>query len=97
MANIVETEFQVFVTYEIDPIPHEFEDSLYRHLLTKVWGKSNWADEDIRVVVNLIDGKVMINQVRYQFGDRYDEILAEEIGDLIDEQIDIWMSRNSHQ
>lgn len=94
MAKIVDTDSQVFVTYEIDQIPQNFKDSLYQHLFTEVWGKDSWAEEDIRVIVNSINGREVINQVRYQFGDRYDEIFAEEIGDLIDEQINVWTRKN---
>ncbi len=96
MANIVDTEFQVFVTYEINPIPQNFEDSLRRHLLTKVWGNDHWADEDITVVVSSVNGKPMVNKVCYQFGERYDGSVAEEIGDLIDEQVNVWASENPY-
>lgn len=95
MAKIVDTEMQVFVTYGIKPIPTAFEDSLNRHLLSEVWGDSNYADEDIRTVKDVVDGKSMITQVRYQFGERYDEDLAEEIGELIEEQISRWANKTA--
>ncbi len=95
MAKMIETQMQVFVTYKIDPIPEAFEKSLYEHLLSTVWGDSRWVDEDIRVCTDLVNGKRMISTVLYQFGERYDEELAEEIGELIDEQISRWASKTS--
>jgi hypothetical protein len=95
MAKIIDTTMQVFVTYKISPLSAAFEESLYGHLLKTVWGDSNWVDEDIRVIVNHLNGKPVINEVWYQFGERYDEDLAEEIGELIDEQIQVWQLRTS--
>ena len=95
MAKIIESQMQVFVTYKLNPVPETFEDSLYKHLLSEVWGDSRWVDEDIRVCTDLVNGKRMINAVLYQFGERYDEDLAEEIGELIDEQISRWAAKTS--
>lgn len=94
MGNVIDKDFQAFVTYKINPMPETLKDSLYQHLLSEVWGNDRWADEDIYVIVNSINGAAMIDEVRYQFGERYDEFLAEEIGDLIDKQISAWKFKN---
>ena len=93
MAKIVKTV--VFVTYSITPISAAFEESLERHLFKEVWGDRSEADEDICVLTNTVNNNKMITEVRYQFGYSYDEDRAEEIGELIDEQISRWADKTS--
>lgn len=95
MAMIIDTKIEVYVTYKVDPIPGAFQDLLCLHLLETVCGDSNWPDEYIFVTVENIKGVSTITEIKYQFGERYDEYLAEEIGELIEEQINVWMCRTS--
>jgi len=95
MANITNVETMIFVTYEISPIPAAFEDSLYQHLLDAVWGDSGMVDEDIRVMVHSFEGESWISEIRYQFGENYDEFYADEIGELIDKEISVWAAKTN--
>jgi hypothetical protein len=95
MSKITNIEKMIFVTYEITPIPAVFENSLYKHLLHEVWGYRSMVDEDIRVVALNANGVSNICEIRYQFGEDYDEDLAEEIGELIDTQINVWSAKHN--
>ena len=95
MANITSVETMIFVTYEIAPIPAAFEDSLYQHLLDAVWGDMSAVDEDIRVMVHITKGGKFIREIRYQFGENYDEFYADEIGELIDKEISVWAAKTN--
>ena len=95
MAKIIDTKIEVYVTYKIDPIPGAFQQSLNQHLLETVWGSSSWVDESVDAMVENIKGVSTITEIKYQFGERYDEYLAEEIGELIEEEINVWMCRTS--
>ena len=95
MSNITSVETMVFVTYEIAPIPAAFEDSLYQHLFDAVWGDSGAVDEDIRVMVHVTKGGKFIREIRYQFGENYDEFYADEIGELIDKEISVWAAKTN--
>ena len=95
MSNITSVETMVFVTYEIAPIPAAFEDSLYQHLLNAVWGDRREVEEDIRVMVHVTKGGKFIREIRYQFGENYDEFYAEEIGELIDKEIGVWAAKTN--
>ena len=95
MANISNVETMIFVTYQITRIPAEFENSLYQHLLDAVWGDRRMVDEDIRVMVYGCEGESWISEIRYQFGEEYDNFLAEEIGELIDKEISVWVAKNN--
>jgi len=90
MSNITDVETMIFVTYQIDPIPGAFKNSLYQHLLDAVWGDRREADEDIRVILHSFEGESWIKEIRYQFGENYDEFYAEEIGELIEKEIFHW-------
>ena len=94
MSNISNVETMILVTYQIAPIPAEFKDSLYQHLFDAVWGDRRMADEDIRVMVYSLEGESWISEIRYQFGEDYDQFLAEEIGELIDKEISVWAAKN---
>ena len=95
MSNITSVETMVFVTYEIAPIPAAFEDSLYQQLFDAVWGDSGAVDEDIRVMVHVTKGGKFIREIRYQFGESYDEFYAEEIGELIEKEIGVWAAKTN--
>lgn len=95
MSNITNAETMIFVTYKIKPIPGVFEDSLYKHLLSAVWGDRRMADEDIRVMVYSCEGESWISEIRYQFGEDYDEYLAEEIGELIEREVAAWTAKQN--
>ena len=92
MSKIRSVESITFVNYEITPIDGAFKNSLYQHLLDNVWGGE--ADEDIRVICNGPSGNV-VTEIKYQFGDDFDFHLSEEIGKLIEKQIEVWISKNS--
>lgn len=94
MSKITNTETIVFVSYSISPIPACFENSLYQHMLDNVWGVSREVEEDIRVICNFIDGAKFIDEIRYQFGSNFCLELADEIGELISEQLDVWLVKN---
>ena len=55
MANITNVETMIFVSYQIEPIPAAFEDSLYQHLFDAVWGDRSMVDEDICMSQNLLN------------------------------------------
>ncbi len=95
MSNITNVETMIFVTYQVEPIPAAFEDSLYQHLLDAVWGDRREVDEDIRVMVHSFEGESWISEIRYQFGESYDEFYAEEIGELIDKEIGVWAAKTN--
>ena len=94
MSNISNVETMILVTYQIAPIQAKFKDSLYRHLFDAVWGDRRMVDEDIRVMVYSRGGESWISEIRYQFGEYYDQFLAEEIGELIDKEISVWAAKN---
>ena len=95
MSNITNVETMIFVSYQIEPIPAAFEDSLYQHLLDAVWGDRGMVDEDIRVTVYNFEGESWISEIRYQFGEDYDKFLADEIGELIDKEISVWAAKTN--
>lgn len=90
MSKITDVETMIFVTYQIEPIPATFENSLYQHLLDAVWGDRCEVDEDICVIVHSFEGESWISEIRYQFGEEYSKFLAQEIGELIEKQIGVW-------
>ena len=92
MSKIRTVESITFVNYEISPIDGGLKNSLYQHLLDNVWRGE--ADEDVRVICNGQSGNV-VTEVRYQFGADFDIHLAEEIGQLIEEQIAVWKAKNN--
>ena len=94
MLKITNTETIVLVSYGITPLPACFENSLYQHMLDNVWGVNREVEEDIRVTCNFIDGTKFITEIRYQFGSNFCEELADEIGELISEQLDVWRVKN---
>ena len=95
MSNITNVETMIFVSYQIEPIPAAFEDSLYQHLFDAVWGDRGMVDEDIRVMVCGFEGELWIREIRYQFSEDCDEFLMREIGELIDKEISVWAAKTN--
>lgn len=95
MSKISKTETIVLVSFSTPAIPACYEKSLYEHLLDSVWGARRDTEEDIRVFCNLIDGERFITEIRYQFGSNFYEEIADEIGELISEQLEVWLVKNS--
>jgi len=92
-----ETEQMAFATYMIKPMNKCFEDSLYQHLFDNVWGeRGNIVEETVWVVCERIGDKECITAVKYQFGYDFSEELAEEVGELIEEQIGFWIDKNNY-
>ena len=95
MSNISNVEKMIFVSYQIEPISAAFKDSLYQHLLDAVWGSRRMADEDIRALVYSFEGESWISEIRYQFGEDFDELLMREIGELIEKEISVWAAKTN--
>ena len=95
MSNISNVEKMFFVCYQIEPLSAAFKDSLYQHLLDAVWGSRRMADEDIRVLVHSYEGESLISEIRYQFGEDFDEFLMREIGELIEKEISVWAANTT--
>lgn len=89
------TETEVFVYYPIKPIKTVFESSIYKHLLSNVWGDRREVEEDIRVGDYRYGEPKCLDIVRYQFGDNYYAgEFCDEVGELIEKHIDEWVSKN---
>ena len=95
MSNITGSKTVVFVHYKIKPINSAFEDSLYRHLLSKVCIKRNGWSESISVITDNFKNPQFITEVMYQFGSEIDEDMIEEVGELIDKEISRWAARTN--
>ena len=95
MSNITSSKTVVFVHYKIKPINSAFEDSLYRHLLSKVCMKRNGWGESIDVIKDDFKSPKFITEVMYQFVSEIDEDMIEEVGELIDEEISRWAARTN--
>ena len=95
MSNITETQVQVLVTYAIKPISAAYQQSLYKHLFDNVWAKRGEVEEDISVLTDNFKSPTCVNAIRYQFGSDYDEDIAQEIGLLIDAEINKWAATTS--
>ena len=83
------------VEYEIVAIKAEFKDSLHQHLFDNVWNFWGEVEEDIRVLTDNFKSPTKIVSVRYQFGLNFDEDKLDEVGEKIDEEIAVWISKNS--
>jgi hypothetical protein len=92
MLKISTIETQIFVTYTINAIPAVFKKSLDQHLVDNVWGQRMECEEYIYTETN--DNQQII-AVRYQFGESFSDYMAEEVGDLIEQQINYWIARNN--
>jgi len=88
-------EGHALVEYEIVAIKAEYENSLYQHLFDKVWGFWGEVEEDIRVLTDNLKSPSKIISIRYQFGLNFDEDKLEEVGEKINEEIGVWIEKNS--
>ena len=96
MSKVTKTQTIVLVSYSTPAIPACFENSLYHHLLDNVWGHRSEADEDVRVYCASHINPKLITEITYQFdSDFFHDDLADEIGELISEQLDVWMAKNN--
>lgn len=95
MSKIFKSQVIVFVNYSTPAIPACFQQSLNRHMLDNVWAQRHEAEEDIRVICDSIKAPQYITEIRYQFGEDFNEYLADEVGELISEQFDVWCAKNN--
>jgi hypothetical protein len=93
MSNITSSKMVVFVYYKINPLNSAFEDSLGEHLLSEVCMKRNGWGECINVIIDKFKSPKYITEVRYQFGSDFDEDMIEEVGELIDNEINRWAAK----
>ncbi|PUE35536.1 hypothetical protein [Limnohabitans sp. Hippo4] len=94
MSKIHKKDTIVFVTFTTPPIPACYEKNLYQHLFMNVCAVRGEVEEDIRVMCDNKGDTKFIAEIRYQFGEDFFEDMADEIGELISEQLDIWLAKN---
>jgi hypothetical protein len=93
MSNVSKIETVVFVYFSIKPIPIAFKESLYDHLMSNVWrARGGEVEEAICLNGSFGASKDFITDVRYQFGENFDQYEVEDLAELIDEQISVWSS-----
>lgn len=95
MSKISKKQTIVLVSYSTPTIPACFAQSLYQHMFDNVWAQRCEAEEDIRVICDSIKEPKYITEIRYQFGSGFDDDLANEIGELINEQFVAWCAKNN--
>jgi hypothetical protein len=95
MQKVNKTETIVLVSYSTPAIPACFKNSLYQHLFDNVWGQRNEAEEDLRVMCDGIGDDLHITEIRYQFGSDFNEDMADEIEELLNEQLKVWLAKNN--
>lgn len=95
MSKVSKTQTIVLVSYSTPAIPACFKQSLYQHMFDNVWAQRREAEEDIRVVCDSIKTPQFITEITYQFGENFDDELADEIGEMISEQMDVWYAKNN--
>lgn len=95
MSKVNKTQTIVLVSYSTPLIPACFSKSLYQHMFDNVWGLRSEVEEDIRVVCDDTKSPKYITEIRYQFGNDFSEELADKIGELINEQMIIWLAKSS--
>lgn len=49
----------------------------------------------IRALVYSFEGESWISEIRYQFGEDFDELLMREIGELIEKEISVWAAKTN--
>jgi len=94
MSHVKVAKTIAFVTYEITPISIGWKDSLYQHLFNKVWKKRGGVQESIDVICDKFSSDY-VTEIRYQFGYDFDEYEADEVGEMIDEEISVWANKNN--
>ncbi|HQR86935.1 MAG: hypothetical protein B7Y05_07505 [Polynucleobacter sp. 24-46-87] len=95
MSKVTKTQTIVLVSYSTPAIPACFAKSLQKHLQSQVWESRSHAEEDVRVICDDYKNPKFITEIRYQFGEDFYDNLADEIGELISEQMDVWMAINN--
>jgi hypothetical protein len=92
MSRIISTQITTLVSYEIKPLPAAFKKPLQKHLLENVCFHRHEAEEAIYVDIDYTNS---ISAIRYQFGEGFDEDMAEEVGELIEKQVGQWLEQNN--
>jgi hypothetical protein len=95
MSKVTKTQTIVLVTYSTPSIPACFAKSLSQHLFDNVMGPRNEAEEFVRVICDSHQAPKYVTEVTYQFGCDFYEELADEIAELLNEQIAVWMAKNN--
>ncbi len=95
MSKVTKTQTIVLVTYSTPSIPACFAKSLSQHLFDNVMGPRNEAEEFVRVICDSHQVPKYVTEITYQFGSDFYEELADEIAELLDEQIAVWMAKHN--
>lgn len=95
MSKIYKANTIVLVSYSTPSIPACFHQSLSQHMFDNVWAQRHEVEEDIRVMCDSTKNPQFITEIRYQFGEDFDEDLADEVGVLISKQFDVWCAKNN--
>ncbi len=96
MQKVNKTETIVLVSYSTPAIPACFKNSLYQHLFDNVWGyNGHRVEEDLRVICDSFQDPKYITEISYQFGSDFDEDMADEIEELLNEQLEVWLAKNN--
>ncbi len=93
--KVNKTQTIVLVSYSTPLIPACFSKNLSQHMFDNVWGPRCEVEEHISVICDKPKDPKFITEIRYQFGSDFDDDLADEIGELINEQMDIWLAKNN--
>jgi len=95
MAIITSKRTDVFVTYTIKPISAAFKDALEKHLTKFVCNKRREWNEHLSVMVDVYRDPNNITSIRYQFGTDFDDYMADDVEELIEEEINAWLCKAS--
>lgn len=95
MAIITSKKTVVFVTYTIKPISAAFKDALEKHLIKFVCNKRREWNEHLMVMVDIHRDPKNITSIRYQFGNDFDDYMADDVEELIEEEINVWLCKAS--
>lgn len=95
MSKVTKTQTIVLVSYSTPAIPACFAKSLSQHLFDNVMSPRNEAEEFVRVICDSYKAPQFVAEITYQFGIDFNDDLADEIGDLISEQMSVWMTKNN--
>ena len=60
-----------------------------------MWVDAAAAYAGIRALVYSFEGESWISEIRYQFGEDFDELLMREIGELIEKEISVWAAKTN--
>ena len=95
MQKVNKTETIVLVSYSTPAIPACFKNSLYQHLFDNVWKPRREVEEHVSVICDRFQEPKYITEIRYQFGSDFDEDMADEIEELLNEQLEVWLAKNN--